>query len=306
MPCMNDTPTPVIPPPPTVRRRAEGRPTQAPGRRRLSDGTLARLESEWRALAVRQSTRRRVAGWGLGPTVVTLDDALFATGWQAHRQGLEGQSEARTPPTVPAPVAVADPLDRMPGDAVVRRLLREARTDDLAARVLLQRMLPGLCTAARRWQRRAGDGCAAIDDLVATAWSVIRTYPVETRSSYLVANLLRDAEYYTYRKQQRRLMEVVPSGFPETWDWPGDPRGSSPDPAEETLDDDALLELARLVARVEAMHDEILDDDDRAVLRLLAAGLSLAEAAERLGCTSRTVQNHRLRLVQRLRDALAA
>ena len=302
---MNDTPTPAIPRPSTPFR---GTARRVPPERR--SGVLAGLDAEWRLLVEQHSTRRRVADWGLGPDVVTLDDALSATGWRpagsAQSAGIPSRRSAEGRPLLPPPSPAVDPLDRTPGDAAVRHLLRAARTDDLAARVLLQRMVPGLCTVARRWQHRVVDGCPPIDDLVATAWSVIRTYPFETRPSHLVANLLRDTEYYAYRKQRRRLLEVVPSGLPERWGWPGDPRGSSPDPAEETLDDDALLELARLVARVEAMRDEILDDDDRAVLRLLAAGLSLAEAAERLGCTSRTVQNHRLRLVQRLRDALAA
>jgi DNA-binding CsgD family transcriptional regulator len=292
---MNDTPTPVIPSLPTVRRV----PAPPLGRRRPE--VLVRLEAEWQTLAERPSTRRRVASWGLGPTVRTLDDALAATGWREFRRPSAGG------PAVVVPSAIVlGAHDRTSGDGAARCLLVAARADDLAARVLLQRMLPGLSTAARRWRRRADDGWAPIDELVATAWSVIRTFPFETRPSHLVANLLRDTEYQAYRKKRRRLLEVVPSGVPEEWDWPGASRVMAADPAEETLDDDALLELARMAARVEAMRDDVLDDADRVVLRLLAAGLSLAEAAEQLGCTSRTVQNHRLRLVHRLRAALVA
>jgi len=288
---MNDTPTPVIPFP---ARPATTRLDPLPDDKAA---VLQRLEREWRQLSLRPSTRRQVARWGLGDGVDSLHDALVATGWRTYER----------------PTATRSPHDtggradgQHTGDDVVRQLLRHAPTDDLAARVVLQRLLPGLRAAAKRWRRRAVDSWEPIDELVSVAWSVIRTYPVDTRPRYLVSNLLRDTEHLAYRKQSRRLMVTVPSGVPDRAGWPVEWSSSSGDPAEETLDDDALLELARMVARVDAMRDAVLDDADRVVLRLLAAGKSLAEAAEEMGCTSRTVQNHRVRLVHRLRAALAA
>ena len=283
---MNDTPTTVIPLPPSSAHWPDLPPDDRPG-------VLHRLEREWRQLAVRSSIRRRVVSWGLDDTVLSLDQALAATGWRPYE-------------SAPCRRPVGSEADAHEGDETVRRLLRLAPTDELAARVVLQRMLPGLRATANRWRRRAVDGWEPIDELVSVAWSVIRTFPVETRPRYLVANLLRDTEYLAYRKQARRLMVSVPSGVPERRGWPTESLAMAGDPAEETLDDDALLELVRMVARVDAMRDAVLDDADRVVLRLLAAGKSLAEAAELMGCTSRTVQNHRVRLVHRLRAALAA
>lgn len=254
-------------------------------------GIIHLLDSEWRTLRLRRLARDRIAVWQIGTDCPTLDDVLLATGYRRS---------AGDPVTV-------ERVDWWPegtvGDGATARLLLAARTDDLAARVLLQRLLPGLLSVARRWRGRTLDG-APIDELVTTAWSVIRSFPVESRPRHLVANLLRDVEYHTYRRATRRLLEVVPVGSPERPGWPGNVSPLAPAADEFDLDDDALLDLARCVRRARDESSMTLDDDDLTALRMVAEGLSLGEAAERLGCTSRTVQNHRARLVYRLRAAL--
>jgi hypothetical protein len=72
--------------------------------------------------------------------------------------------------------------------AVLRALAVLAPGDDLAARTLLQALLPGLV-------RLAGlvgyDDRAAIEEMVSLAWERIRTYPARRRGS-VAANVLFD------------------------------------------------------------------------------------------------------------------
>lgn len=75
------------------------------------------------------------------------------------------------------------------GGDVLERLVVHASDDDMAARAMLQALLPGLVVLATRY----GDGDPDVPaHLVATAWERIRTYP-RTRNSNVAANLLLDA-----------------------------------------------------------------------------------------------------------------
>lgn len=82
-----------------------------------------------------------------------------------------------------------------PGDADRALQLLAARAvegDDLAARVLMQRLLPGARRLARRWWAiRDVDERAAIT--VTAVWSRIRCYPIARRPQRIAANILFDA-----------------------------------------------------------------------------------------------------------------
>jgi hypothetical protein len=82
-----------------------------------------------------------------------------------------------------------------PGDADRALSLLAARAvegDDLAARVLLQRLLPGARSLARRWWAIQDlDERAAIT--VTAVWSRIRAYPIARRPERIAANILLDA-----------------------------------------------------------------------------------------------------------------
>ncbi len=94
-------------------------------------------------------------------------------------------------------------------DAVLGRLVARAPDDGVAARVVLQRVLPGLVAAARRRSRAEPRAMAqALDDLVSTAWTVIVTYPLERRPAKFAANIVRDTEYLCFVRA-RRLRHVV-------------------------------------------------------------------------------------------------
>lgn len=229
-----------------------------------------RLDREWQALTVRPAVLRRARTWGLGVPFAALDDVIAATGFRAG---------AHVTPIS----AVAE------HNEVVARLLLAARTDPLAARVLLQRLLPGLVAAARRWQRRLGGATDAFDELVAAAWAVLREFPLERRPHHLVANLLRDAEYHAFVRPQRRRL-VLELASPERLDH-----------AVESPPVTALAELADLVAGAPS-----LSAHDRRLLGLLLSGCSTLQVAAALHVSERTVRAHRDSMVVRLRQVAAA
>ena len=126
--------------------------------------------------------RRRATAWKLTPRALSsLDELLVLTGLG------------------PGPV---DP----PSDETMRRLVGLARHDDLAARVVLQRMLPGLSTCAKRNSSGFDTQLDALDELLSEAWTVIRSFPIERRDRYVIKNLLRDCEYRAFLKARRRML----------------------------------------------------------------------------------------------------
>src|SRR5262245_35946950 len=92
----------------------------------------SRLDREWRALRHDPAALARVRSWALTPAAVgDLDELLVLAGY-------------RVPHT--------------PGrNALLLRLVVLAADDELAARIVLQRLLPGLLAVIRR-RRRSSDG----------------------------------------------------------------------------------------------------------------------------------------------------
>ncbi len=252
----------------------------------------SRLDREWLAIRSRPSVLRRAAGWGLDIAFHSLDDIVAATGFwasSAEREAAERETTERA--ATEREAAELEEAGSAGGNAVLRRLLLVARTDDLAARVVLQRLLPGLATRAYRWgARRAGGSADAFDELVSAAWTVIREFPVERRPRHLAANLLRDSEYHAFvRATRRRLVPELTDPF--LLDLPvGAP------PAIEPAD-----ELADVIACARS-----LSEYDLRLIELLAQGRTAKEVASAMHISERSVRNHRDLVVHRLRVAAAA
>lgn len=255
---------------------------------------LARLDREWQLLTSRPAVLRRAQGWSLGVPFTSLDELLSATGstsLQAAARLAAGRSAGRC-----AAVAMATPngatggAPQPTGDEVLARLVVAARRDDVAARVVLQRLLPGLVHRSRRWGgHRDGGSSDAFDELLSAAWMVIREFPVERHSQHLAARMLRDSEYRAFGRARRRLLvhELV---APQTFDVPVEPSVDEP-----------LLELMEVIALAGT-----LPEADRRLLLLLARGSSQAELAALFDVSERTVRNHRDAMVHRLRSLVAA
>ena len=241
----------------------------------LNRSLLSRLEREWQALNERPPVLRRAAGWNLGFEFASLDEVVSASGFRA----LGDRGEYAAGPTQAA------------ANEVLRRLLVAARVDDVAARVVLQRLLPGVIATARRWGgHRQGGTMDAFDEMLSATWMVIREFPAQRRSPHLAASVLRAGEYRAFQQANRRML-VHELTAPNLMDLPVE--------SVETLD--VADELAQVVACATSLTEHELQ-----LIELLARGCTAAEVAEQLGISVRTVRNHRDAVVHRLRVAALA
>ena len=231
-----------------------------------SQHSIVRLQREWGNLSRSPRALALVEGWALHVVPCrSLDDVLVATGL-----GLRG----------------------CPGDhddEIVGRLVVLARDHALAGRIVLQRLLPGLAAIARR--RSRGSHSAVLlettDELLVTAWAVIRTYRVERHPSFVVPSMLREIERRTFRPERRRRLEVVAVG--------DEVLARAPAPEQSPTAAEQVAELLAEAARCG------LDPSDLDLARRLAAGATSAELAAERDVTDRTIRNHRAALVHRLR-----
>ena len=95
-----------------------------------------------------------------------------------------------------------DKHDHAGNDRILVALARRAPTDDLAARTLLQAVLPGLFNVGKRL------GGGRIDDeleaeVLAEAVVRIRTYPIERRPARIAANVTWDVFGRLVRRRER-------------------------------------------------------------------------------------------------------
>ena len=183
-------------------------------------------------------------------------------------------------------------IDDHDGDKLLWHLVKHAETCDIAARIVLHRILPALMAMAkRRGQLTHGGMEAAMSDILATAWCVIREYPHQRRHHKVAANLVRDTEYHAFVRHHR-LRHVDETQV-------GDEmlqrmiEANTNDTSYEIVD--VLNEAAEM--GVDPRHLELL--------REFASGRTSDDIAARLGVSSRTVRNHKRNAVDAMRDAYA-
>jgi hypothetical protein len=231
--------------------------------RRRSTWCLSdRLDHEWTLIRSRPRVVARARRWGVTDRPFADLDGLLA---------LAGHGTARTPEA----------------NEVLGRLVDAARVDELASRVVLQRLLPGLLATVRR---RGHDG--AFEELFGAAWLAIRSYRTDRRPERIAANLVHDAAYATFTAPRRRrsASEVAI-----------DPRRLDDSPADVVVG--PFEELVALLA--EARADGLPDEDLELVRHLVRSGSSSAVAAD-CRVTARTVRNRRDRATARLRQVAFA
>ena len=218
------------------------------------------LDREWKALRHRRDVVATVRSWGVTPLpFADLDELLGLAGF-------------RVAPT-------------SEHNEVLLGLVAVARHDDLAGRIVLQRIMPGLLAVVRRRAARQHHG--AFEELIGAAWMAIRCCPVERRPNHLAANLVRDAAYRAFTAPTRRRSATEISVDPRVLDETPAPISVSP-----------FEELAALVAdgRRAGMAGRDLD----LVRDLVRVGSPSVLAAQRK-VTPRTIRNHRDRVTAQLR-----
>jgi hypothetical protein len=161
--------------------------------------------------------------------------------------------------------------------------------DELAARVLLQLLLPGTRNLARRWWA-LGDHDERAAAAVAAVYNRIRTYPLARRPGRIAANVLLDAA--------RDLRRAVPAQAVTLGD--GD-RPAAP-VSDEPVAAHAALELADVLA--DAVDDGVIDlRDAQLIAQSRIGGLRVADLAARHRVGSRTLWDRRQRAERRLATA---
>jgi len=230
---------------------------------------LTRLQREWNFIRSRRSSVERATAWRLTPRVIgSLDELLVLTGLG------------------PGPI---DPSS----DETMRKLVAVARHDDLAARVVLQRMLPGLSVIAKRHSDGFDTQLDALDELLSVAWSVIRSFSIETRDRYVIKNLLRDCEHQAFIKSRRRRMihEFT------------DPVDLDSAVESDESDQEPLGTIVELLGRAKQAG---MSADDIAMVVTLLNTSTVREAAAAMRVTDRTVRNRRHAVIHQLRELAGA
>lgn len=180
-------------------------------------------------------------------------------------------------------------------DRACAELARRAPADQVAARVLLQVLRPGLRNLGRRLA--LGGSFDDVDqELLAIAWERIRTYPIDRRPSSIAANVLLDV----------RKAYVRGAAGPETRllsldDLPASRSPTAPSAEHEALDAHGPS-LRRAHARLTAAIDRgaITSASAFVVWRTRVQEDDEAEVAADLGVGVRTLQRRRQRAEREL------
>jgi hypothetical protein len=195
--------------------------------------------------------------------------------------------DARTLAEVERYVRGAGPAD---ADRVLVALV--ARAVDgchLAARVLLQLLLPGTRSLARRWWA-LGDHDERAAAAVMAVYHRIKTYPLANRPARVAANVLMDAG----QELRRAVPRVTPVAVADL----GTDHGRVEAGAAAPHVADELREILR-----DAVAGGVLDADDAEIIaRSRIGGDRVADLAARRGLRPRTVWDRR----QRAERALVA
>jgi DNA-directed RNA polymerase specialized sigma24 family protein len=226
----------------------------------MSCDPVRSLDREWEQLA-RGSLRQRLGVWaGSEPTLAPFTDA------QGLIRFLRGG---------------ASPVDK---DRLLRALVAIARDDRLAARVVLEAVMPGLKRLVERATFDERDREELWSLVLAHAWQQIRGYPLERRPAKIAANLIletrRQALAEFRRERQRR------------YDEPPTPADHVPVPPPPRGVDEVLNSAVRAGA-ISGVEAEL-------ILRTRIDGLTVVEAAAELGVPYMRVYMRRQRAERRL------
>lgn len=226
----------------------------------------------------------------------TLPVDILERDWQRELNGPQLQSRfaawrATEPALSPfqSPLAVLRFLRRAGSstrkDEVLCALLRRARWESVAGRVVLEAMLPGLKNLAGRLLIDVRDREELWSVLLACAWERICSYPVQRRPRRVAANVLLDsmratlATFSSARRDPAARAESLPSRA---------------EALPESIGVDALLDAA-------ISAGAITRDEAELILATRVDGAQLSVLARSRGVSSDTLRHRRGRAERRLR-----
>jgi hypothetical protein len=243
------------------------------------------LEAEWRRLG-----RDRAAARTLADVCHRAGQATSLKGIEQHvRQASAAEADRILVALVALVVAGQAPGSR-PGERAAAAI---DPTGHLAARVLLQLLLPGTRKLARRWWA-LGDPQERAAAAVAAVYHRIRTYPLARRPGRVAANVLMDAEYDLRRTVPRVIAVPMddPTAARRSRAAASAVEAAAPNPGEELAE---LLTDAVDAGRIDRADAEL-------IARSRIADDSIHDIAAERGRTSRTMWHRR----QHAEAALAA
>ena len=244
----------------------------------------AQLGHDWERLRYHRPTLRRVRSWSADVTT----DARSSAGEAALAEVLRDLDDLQRLVDATDVRRGADPGT---ADAILVQLVDRADRDELAGRVVIQRILGGLISQAAR-HRNHDDDIDPAEIIVAAAWIALRRYDTTRRPHHVAEALISDARYQAFQRPLRRLSATEKSVPIDRLELrPAAPHGTP---------------FERLAEVIRAARQHGVPDADLQLIRdLLRSESSSVVAAER-GVTTRTIRNHRERAVSHIRAAVLA
>ncbi len=102
-------------------------------------------------------------------------------------------------------------------EVILHRLVELARHDELAGRLVIQRLLPGLISQAVA-HRDFYETIDPIELVVPAAWLALRTFDTERRRHHIAASLISDAVFAAFRAPLRRKSASEEVRSPDRFD----------------------------------------------------------------------------------------
>jgi hypothetical protein len=232
-----------------------------------------RLDVEWKHLRRQRSALRTVRAWA--HAVGSVDDdhvARFADTVDLND-------------LVHATQHTAGP----DGDRLLLAMVVLAKHDQLAGRILVQRLLPGLVTASVRY-RSLCDHDDPVAEAVGSLWTTIARYDTDRRTVNVAASLISDTTFTAFKRRART------HGAEETI--------AAPDIFDDRPTDDSDDPLVQLAAVVRDAQDAGVPTYDLDLIRQLVATGSPGVVARAREVSPRTIRNHRDRAISRVRRAV--
>ena len=242
----------------------------------FSDRFSARLDTEWHSLRTSRRSIRQARSWAADDPshplsrIVTLSDDLDDVIRATQRGVMPAGSD----------------------DEVMLRLVELARDDELAGRLVIQRLLPGLISQSVPY-RAYHDDVDPVGLAVSCAWLALRSYDCERRRRHVAASLLSDAIFRAFRQPLRRRSSTEVARPPRVF-------------LALPREDDARTAMEELAEVVRHARFAGVPTPDLELIRELARAESPALVARDRNVSARTVRNHRDRAVARVRAAVAA
>ncbi|MFF8373558.1 hypothetical protein ACF05W_32765 [Streptomyces lydicus] len=164
---------------------------------------VTRLNAEWEWLCADRGNADRVRSWMLGAGVLNADQAPADLGELCT---LLRKGARRDEPGF---------IDAWMGVLLRRVSAGDGRDAELAARVLVQAMLPHARRVLRGCVRRGEDIEDVAQVVIASLWEVVRTYPIARRPRKVAAGLRLELWHRVSRELKQ---ELAPSEqLDETW-----------------------------------------------------------------------------------------